>query len=399
MKPLQEIMHNDETYYMNTFGKRNPVAFTHGEGMKLFDTEGKPYLDFFAGIAVNSLGYHHPALTKTIQQQAQKVLHTSSVFYIEQQARLAKLLVTNSCADRVFFCNSGAEANEGAIKLARKYFWNKGEPRPEFITLQSSFHGRTLATVSATGQEKYQKPYAPLVEKFIHVPINDIEAFRAQVTEKTAAVMLELIQGESGVHPIDPAYLAEVRNICDEKGILLIFDEVQTGVGRTGKLFCYENYGVEPDIFTLAKGLGGGVPIGALLAKEPFCAFEPGDHGTTFGGNPLSCACGICVIQELLEHGLIENAERTGAYFQAALKNISSPLIAEVRGMGLMIGVEMTAGIGKTVQKLLQEKGILAGAVGDKILRLVPPLIITEKEVDIFVTNLTAVLAELEKGV
>lgn len=398
METLQEIIHNDETYYMNTFGKRNPVSFTHGEGIKLFDTEGKEYLDFFAGIAVNSLGYHHPALTETIHKQAEKLLHTSSVFYIEQQAQLAKLLVTHSCADRVFFCNSGAEANEGALKLARKYFWKKGEKRPEFITLQNSFHGRTMATVSATGQEKYQKPYAPLTEKFIHVPINEIEALRAQAGSQTAAVMLELIQGESGVHPVSPDYLKEVRHLCDEMGILLIVDEVQTGVGRTGSLFCYENYGIEPDIFTLAKGLAGGVPIGALLAKEPFCAFEPGDHGTTFGGNPLSCACGICVIQELLEHGVLENAKSIGAYFQEQLKKLSSPLIAEVRGMGLMIGVEMTEDIAKTVQKRLQEKGILVGAVGSKILRLVPPLIVTEPEVDLFMDRLSAVFNELEKG-
>ncbi len=394
MNQLQKMMDLDEKYYMNTFGKRNPVSFTHGEGMCLYDTEGKEYLDFFAGIAVNSLGYHHPALTETIQKQAEKLLHTSSVFYIEQQAQLAKLLVENSCADRVFFGNSGAEANEGAIKLARKYFWKKGEARSEFITLQKSFHGRTLATLSATGQEKYQKPYAPLVEKFIHVPINDIEALRSVAGEKTAAIMLELIQGESGVHPVDPQYLKEVRTLCDEMGILLIVDEVQTGVGRTGKLFCYENYGIEPDIFTLAKGLGGGVPIGAVCAKEKYCAFEPGDHGTTFGGNPLSCACGICVIRQMTEHGLIENAQKVGTYFKNKLKELNSPLIAEVRGMGLMIGVEMTEAIGREVQQKLQQRGILAGAVGDRILRLVPPLIITEKEVDIFIENLKAVLAE-----
>ncbi len=394
MNQLQKMMDLDEKYYMNTFGKRNPVSFTHGEGMCLYDTEGKEYLDFFAGIAVNSLGYHHPALTETIQRQAEKLLHTSSVFYIEQQAELAKLLVENSCADRVFFGNSGAEANEGAIKLARKYFFRKGENRSEFITLQKSFHGRTLATLSATGQEKYQKPYAPLVEKFIHVPINDIEALRSVAGKKTAAIMLELIQGESGVYPLDPEYLKQVRALCDELGILLIVDEVQTGIGRTGQLFCYENYGIEPDIFTLAKGLGGGVPIGAVCAKEQFCAFEPGDHGTTFGGNPLSCACGICVIREMTQNGLIENARKVGTYFKNQLKEISSPLIAEVRGMGLMIGVEMTEAIGKEVQQELQKRGILAGAVGDRILRLVPPLIITEQEVDRFIEQLTAVLAE-----
>ncbi len=396
MNQLEQIMHNDEIYYMNTFGKRNPVAFTHGEGMTLYDTEGKAYLDFFAGIAVNALGYHHPALTETICRQAEKLLHTSSVFYIESQAELAKLLVENSCADRAFFGNSGAEANEGAIKLARKYFYQKGEDRSEIITLKQSFHGRTLATLSATGQEKYQKPYAPLVEKFIHVPLNDIEALKAAVTPKTAAIMLELIQGESGVHPVDTEYIQEVRRLCDEKGILLIVDEVQTGIGRTGKLFCYENYGIEPDIFTLAKALGGGVPIGAVLAKEKFCAFEPGDHGTTFGGNPLSCACGVCVIKEMTEKGLVTHAAKMGAYFKDVLTKLSSPLIAEVRGMGLMIGVEFTQAMGKEVQKALQEKGILAGAVGDRILRLVPPLIITEKEIDCFAEALKAVLTEKE---
>lgn len=390
---LDQIRETDRKYYMNTFGERLPVCFTEGNGMTMTATDGKVYYDFMAGIAVNVLGHNHPKLTETICNQAKKLIHTSSLYYIESQANLAKMLCENSCCDRVFFANSGAEANEGALKLARKYFYNKGQKKPEVITLENSFHGRTLATVSATGQEKYQKPYAPLVEKFIHVPANDIEAFKKAVTEKTGAVMLEVIQGESGVRPLQKAYLQEIRKICTEKDIVLIFDEVQTGMGRCGTLFAYETVGVEPDIFTLAKALAGGIPIGAILCKEQFAAFTPGDHGTTFGGNPLATSAGICVVNELLG-GVLNNAKEMGAYFMNELNLLKEkfPLIREVRGKGLMIGVEFAQPIAKALSKQLFEAGFLVGTVGETVFRLVPPLIITKNEIDLLTAKLTELL-------
>lgn len=394
---LDQIKEMDQTYYMNTFGERLPVCFTEGNGMTLTATDGKVYYDFMAGIAVNALGHNHPKLVETICNQAKRLIHTSSLYYIESQAKLAKILVENSCADKVFFANSGAEANEGAIKLARKYFYNKGVEKPEIITLQNSFHGRTLATVSATGQEKYQKPYAPLVEKFIHVPANDIEAFKAAVTEKTGAVILEVIQGESGVRPLQESYLKEIRQICTEKDIVLIFDEVQTGIGRCGELFAYETVGVEPDVFTLAKALAGGVPIGAILCKKEFAAFTPGDHGTTFGGNPLATSAGLCVINELLSGGVLENAKTMGPYFMEKLNSLKNQfsIIKEVRGKGLMIGVEFSEPIAKALSKQLFEAGFLVGTVGETVFRLVPPLIITKSEIDLLTDKLSELLKSL----
>ena len=282
------------------------------------------------------------------------------------------------------------------MKLARKYFYNKGQNKPEVITLINSFHGRTLATVSATGQEKYQKPYAPLVEKFVHVPANDIAAFKAAVTDKTGAVMLEVIQGESGVRPLEKAYLQEIRKICTEKDIVLIFDEVQTGMGRCGTLFAYETVGVEPDIFTLAKALAGGVPIGAILCKEQFAAFTPGDHGTTFGGNPLATAAGVCVVNELLS-GVLENAKEMGSYFMKKLNALKEqfPIIKEVRGKGLMIGVEFGEPVAKALSKQLFEAGFLVGTVGESVFRLVPPLIITKTEIDLLTDKLCELLNAL----
>lgn len=394
---LDQIREMDRTYYMNTFGERLPVCFTEGNGMTLTATDGKVYYDFMAGIAVNALGHNHPKLVDAICTQAKKLIHTSSLYYIESQANLAKILVENSCCDKVFFANSGAEANEGAIKLARKYFYNKGQSKPEVITLQNSFHGRTLATVSATGQEKYQKPYSPLVEKFIHVPANDIEAFKAAITENTGAVMLEVIQGESGVRPLEQSYLEEIRKICTEKDIVLIFDEVQTGMGRTGKLFAYETCGVEPDVFTLAKALAGGVPIGAILCKNKFAAFTPGDHGTTFGGNPLATAAGLCVVNELLHGGVLENAQKMGEIFIQKLKGLQEkyPAIKEIRGKGLMIGIEFVNPIAKALSKALFEQGFLVGTVGETVFRLVPPLIITEQEINLLIDALENSLSAL----
>lgn len=393
---FQQVTELDSKYYMNTFGSRTPISFTHGEGITLFDTEGKEYKDFFAGIAVNCLGYGHPRLTRELQDQIGKLTHISNVFYNENQARLAELLVENSCGDRVFFANTGAEANEGAIKLTRKYFLEKGEPeRLEIITLKNSFHGRTLATVAATGQEKYQKPYRPLIEKFIHVEVNDSEALLGAITDKTAAIMVELIQGESGVLPLDREFVDTITKVCKEKGILLIADEVQTGIGRTGKLFAYEWYGIEPDIFTLAKGLGGGIPVGAFIAKEEVAkAFVPGDHGTTFGGNPLSTRAGLVVLDELLNNGVLDNARKTGEYFMEELKRLSKRKcrITGVRGMGLMIGVLIADDKAKEVGTELRDKGYIVGVVGTGVLRLVPPLILSKEDVDDFINALESVL-------
>lgn len=388
---LEQIISMDEQYYMNTFGKRIPAAFERGEGMTLYDVDGNAYTDFFAGIAVSALGHAHPILTAALSDQVKKLLHTSSVYYIEQQARLAKELCTRSCFDRAFFCSTGAEANEGAMKLARKYFYERGEERYAFVTLERSFHGRTITTATATGQEKYSKPYAPLTPGFTYVPLNDLDAIKTAIGPHTAGVMLELIQGESGVHPADAAYIQAVRKLCDENGILLIVDEVQTGMGRTGKLFCYEHYGIEPDIVTLAKALGGGVPIGAVLAKESVAqAFHPGDHGTTFGGNPLSTRAGLAVLEAFDAEDLIQNAADMGTYFAEKLRAL--PGIAEVRGRGLMIGADIAGGGAKAVQHALFEKHYLVGCVGDTTLRLLPPLIVKQEDIDGFIAALADVL-------
>ena len=381
---LQQVQELDSKYYMNTFGARTPVCFQEGKGITLKDTEGREYQDFFAGIAVNCLGYGYPRLVEELKDQVEKLTHCSNVFYIENQARLAQILVENSCADRVFFANTGAEANEGAIKLVKKYFveQGKGEKR-EIITLKNSFHGRTLATVAATGQEKYQKPYRPLLEKFVHVEVNDCEALRQAVTPNTAAIMVEWIQGESGVLPLTEDFAATIEELCKTNDLLLVADEVQTGIGRTGKLFAYEWYGVEPDIITLAKGLGGGVPIGAFLAKERVAAaFKPGDHGTTFGGNPLATRAGLVVMDELLHNGILFNAAEMGAYMKQKLESINSDKIAVVRGKGLMIGVVFHEEIAKEVGAAMREKGYIVGVVGTKVLLLVPPLIVTQKDID-----------------
>lgn len=399
---LEEIKALDQKYYMNTFGERTPVCFTKGEGITLTDTEGKEYMDFFAGIAVNALGYAHPRLVRELTDQITRVTHTSSVYYVENQVKLAQLLAENSCADRVFFASTGAEANEGAIKLAKKYFVEQGKPeKREFVTLKNSFHGRTLATVAATGQEKYQKPYRPLLEKFVHIEAEDIDALKQAVNVNTAAVMIELIQGESGVLPLSQAYVDVICSVCREHDALLIVDEVQTGIGRTGKLFAYEWYGIEPDIITMAKGLGGGIPIGALAAKEAVAAaFHPGDHGTTFGGNPLSCRAGLVVLDELLHHGLLAHAAEMGTYLKEKLDKLAEnhDAVLTVRGKGLMLGVVFKDAIAKQVGNALRECGILVGVVGGNVLRIVPPLIVSEREIDAFVSALGRILTDEERG-
>lgn len=396
---LNEIIEMDKQYYMNTFN-RAPVCFERGEGMYLWDINGKKYTDLLAGIAVSSLGHSHPALVRAITEQASKLIHCSNLYYIEYQAKLAKLIVENSCADKVFFANSGAEANEGAIKLARLYFKKKGFPEKiEIITLEKSFHGRTLATIAATGQEKYQKKYSPLTPKFLSVPINDLEALEKAITPYTCAVMLEPIQGEGGVNPTTVEYIRGVRELCDRKEILLIFDEVQCGLGRTGKLFGYQHYGVEPDIFTLAKGLAGGFPIGALCAKDFVAsAFEPGDHGSTFGGNPLACSAGYAVLSTILNEKLCENSERMGQYLKDRLNRLKeeTDMILEIRGKGLMIGIQLSKPVAKAVNAKCLEQGFLVGNLGDSIIRLLPPLIIRKEDIDAFIPVFRSILMSPE---
>lgn len=396
---LDEIKALDKKYYMNTFGERLNVMFDHGEGMKLYSDAGDLYYDFLGGIAVNSVGHAHPKLVKAVSEQAAKVIHTSSLYYIENQARLAQKLVESTCADKAFFCNSGAEANEGAMKLARIYFYKKGMNKNEIISLDHSFHGRTLATVAVTGQEHYQAPYRPNLPGVTQVEPNNFEALKAAVTDKTAAIMLEPIQGESGVHPMDKEYLQKVRELCSEKNIILIFDEVQTGMGRTGHLFAYQLYGIEPDIFTSAKALGGGVPIGAVCAKQFVAdAFEPGDHGTTFGGNPLATAAGLAVFDIYESENLVENAKLKGEEFKNKLNMLRDKYpdkISDIRGAGLLIGIQVKDELGKTVFNKLFENKILTSLCSGNTIRIAPPLIITSGDIDLFIKTFEQIIKEI----
>lgn len=385
----EQIIKNDEKYYMNTFGKRLPVVFEKGDGMKLYTKEGEEYNDFLGGIAVNALGHRHPEFTKILHEQLDKQLHICNYYYNEPQTALAEKIVTCTCADKVFFANSGAEANEGAIKLAKIYFYKRNIDKYEIITLDKSFHGRTLATVAATGQEKYKAPYRPLTPGFVQVEPNNIDAIEKAVTEHTAAIMIELIQGESGVHPMCEEYVRRLRKLCDEKNILLIFDEVQTGMGRTGYWFAHQMYGVEPDIFTSAKALGGGVPIGAVCAKDFVAnAFAPGDHGSTFGGNPFASAAGCAVFDIIEKENLLENAKNMSEYFMRKLREIKSDKIKDLRNAGLLIGIELEESIAKDVYNKLFEKKYLT-SLCTNTLRLAPPLIVKKEDIDGFIEALT----------
>lgn len=384
----EEIIEIDKKYVMTTYS-RQPVVFVRGEGARAWDVNGKEYLDFLAGIAVNGLGHCHPKVVRAIREQAGVLMHTSNLYYTEHQPKLAKMLVDWSDFDRVFFCNSGAEANEAAIKLARK--WGKqasnDHGKIEVVTALKSFHGRTMGAITATGQHKYQKAFEPLVPGFRYVPYNDVQALEEAVNEKTCAVILEPVQGESGVHPASRQYLEFARTACDSEGALLIFDEVQTGLGRTGKLFGYEHFGVVPDVMTLAKTLGGGFPIGACLARgEAAEVFQPGDHAATFGGNPLACAAAIATLSTIHEDGLVENARDVGEYFQKKLREMRSAecgvRIKDVRGLGLMLAVEFEDPICKEVASDCLDNGLIVNAVGDSILRFLPPLTVTRKDVD-----------------
>jgi acetylornithine aminotransferase len=390
-------MEKADKYIMRTYG-RYPLVPVKGEGCYLWDADGKRYLDFLAGVAVNNLGHCHPRVVEALRKQAAELIHCSNYYHIPNQIELAELLCTHSFADRAFFCNSGAEANEAAIKLARKYSREKfGADRFEIVTALASFHGRTMATVSATGQEKVQKFFDPLLHGFRHVPFNDADALRRAITPATCAVMLEPIQGEGGVVVPGADYFREVRQICDEHNLLLIFDEVQVGMGRTGKLFAHEHFGVTPDIMTLAKALAGGAPIGTMLAREEIAAsFGPGTHGSTFGGNPLVTSAGVAVVRTILEEGILNHTEEMGEYLLGELERLAEkfPFISEVRGIGLMIGMELTVPAGEIVKKALA-RGLLLNVAQDQVLRFVPPLIVGKKQVDEMIGILEEILTQM----
>ena len=391
MEKWQEL---EQKFYMRVI-KRLPVTLVRGKGARVWDTEGKEYLDFVAGSAVNSLGHCHPVVVEALTEQAKILIHTSNLFYTVPQVQLAELLVENSCLDRVFFCNSGAEANEGAIKLARRYGKLHLGGAYEIITTHGSFHGRTLATVAATGQDKHQQPYIPLPGGFVQADYDDSEAIKAATTSQTCAVMVEPIQGEGGVNVPDDNYLKKVRAWCDEKGILLILDEIQTGIGRIGSLFGYEQYGVEPDILTLAKGLASGVPIGALLAKERASVFVPGDHGSTFGGNPLVCAVGVATLKFIIDNDIPAKVKKMEQYFIAGLEKLKAKFsfITEIRGRGLLLALGLTDNIAEELVLACLKEGLLVNPVKPDALRFMPPLIITEKDIDEALGILEIVLA------
>jgi len=379
-----EFITSFNKYVMGTYN-RIPVVLVRGKGALLWDSEGKEYLDFLAGIAVCALGHAHPKVVQAIQEQAARLMHVSNIYYIEPQEKLARLLVKHSFAEKVFFCNSGAEANEAAIKLARKYAYTHFHGRRfEIITMRDSFHGRTLTTVAATGQEKFQVGFDPLPQGFNYVPYNDIDALEQAITEQTCAVMVEPIQGEGGIRIPDEGYLRNLRQICDDRDLLLILDEVQVGMGRTGTLFAYEQSGVEPDIMTLAKAMGNGFPLGAMLTRDHIAeVFEPGSHASTFGGNPLAMAAGIATLEVLLDDGILKNVARQGNYFQKSLRALAAKhaIIKDVRGRGLMVGVELF-GDGIPFVRKSMERGLLCNCTAGSVLRFVPPLIITADDVD-----------------
>ncbi|MEA2086442.1 MAG: acetylornithine transaminase [Chloroflexota bacterium] len=391
MSQWQELEHK---YFMNTV-ERLPLTLVRGEGAWVWDEEGQAYLDFVGGWAVDSLGHCHPAVSEAVTRQVHTLIQASNQFYTVPQVQLAELLVRNSCLDRVFFCNSGAEANEAAIKLARRYGELHLKRAYEVITTIGSFHGRTLAMVAATGQPRFQQPYVPLPTGFVNVEYNNIAAIKAATTPQTCAVMLEPIQGEGGVNIASGDFLKAVRAWCDETGVLLILDEIQTGMGRTGTLFAYEQYGIEPDIMTLAKGLASGVPIGAILAREKASVFTPGEHGSTFGGNPLACAAGYATLKFIIDNDIPANAGVTGQYLMARLEGLKGkfPFVSEVRGRGLLVALEFNSDIAGAVVMACLERGLLVNRLKPNALRFMPPLIIGRDEVDKAVGILEGALA------
>ncbi len=382
----QEWIDKGKKYLANTYN-RFPIGIAKGEGCWLWDLNGRRYLDFLSGIAVCNLGHAPKGVVDAVSRQGRKLMHVSNLFYTEPQVKAAQLLVENCFADKVFFCNSGAEANEAAIKLARRYSWkHHGEGRTEIIAMENSFHGRTIATLSATGQAKFSVGFSPMVDGFTFVPFNDIQAVEKAVTGKTCAIMLECIQSEGGVFVAEKEYLKRLREITREKDILLILDEVQTGIGRTGKLFCYEHYDIEPDVMTLAKALGSGFPVGAMVAKDSVMeALEPGTHASTFGGNPLASAAVSATLNTIIEDGVVAKCAATGKYLHQGLTALKKryPFILDVRGMGLLLGVEFSMEVTSIVQDFLAEGVILYASKGN-VIRMLPPLVIGKEEVDIF---------------
>lgn len=387
----QEVMDSYDKHVLHTYG-RQPIVVDHGHGVKVYDLDGNEYLDFFAGIAVNNVGQTNDKVVEAIKEQAEKVIHCSNIYYNEPCAKLANTLAEVSDFSKAFFSNSGAEANEAAIKLARKYT-GKGE----IITALKSFHGRTMLTVTATGQEQFSKPFKPLPPGFKHVPYNDIKAMEDAISDDTCAIMLEVLQGEGGINVADKKYMKDVEKLCHDNDILLIVDEVQTGIGRCGTLFAYENYDIKPDIISLAKGLGGGVPIGATLATEEVSkGFVPGDHGSTFGGNPLAAAAANATLSVIKEENLLDNCKEMGKYLKEQLNTLKDKydFVSDVRGLGLLVGVELTMEGGDVVDKM-REKGVLINCTAGNVLRLAPALIIEKEDIDTMVEKLDQVFAEL----
>ena len=391
-----ELMAQADQVMARTY-TRFPLVLTSGVGSTLFDSSGRSYLDFVAGIAVCNLGHAHPKLKRTLAEQAGSLWHVSNLYYTAPQIELADLLVKHSFADRVFFGNSGAEANEAAIKLARRYFNERNEAgRFRIITMEQSFHGRTMATLSATGQDKIKKGFDPVLDGFDTVPFNDATALRSKISSNTCAVLLEPVQGEGGVRCPDANYLKAVREICDETGVLLIFDEIQTGMGRTGRLFAYEHFGIEPDVMTLAKALANGLPIGAMLAREEIAAaFNAGSHASTFGGTPIVTSVAAQVCRMLVDEGVLENASAMGQYFKDGLLDLKArhSVVEDVRGIGLLLGIKLNIE-GASLVKECMQRGFLINCIQDNILRFVPPLIITQEEIDRLLQCLDEVLSK-----
>ena len=383
---------------MSTYA-RLPLVFEKGEGVYLYDDQGKKYLDFVAGIAVNCLGYAYPSFIQAITEQLQKMNHVSNLYWNKPSVELAEMLVKYSGLDQVFFCNSGAEAVESALKLSRIYSEkNKSKDCYEIIAMNKSFHGRTMGALSLTGQQKYHENLVPLLPTVKRVDFNALEQLKSQITDKTSAIILEPIQGEGGINPVDIPYLETVRKICDEQDIVLIFDEVQTGIGRTGTLFAYQQLGLVPDIVTFAKGLGNGIPIGGIIAKEKFSKeFTPGTHASTFGGNPIATTAGKVVLSELMEKGLLDSIQEKGEHLRKALEEIQNTfdIVVDVRGKGLLQGIEVTLPVGEIVNKAI-EKGLLLVPSGTHVIRFIPPLIITKEEIDEGIAILKDVLQEIK---
>ena len=399
-KDIYQHINLSDQYIAHTYS-RLPVTIVRGDGCRVWDPQGKEYIDFVGGLAVCNLGHCHPTVVKAIKEQAEKLLHVSNLYYTEPQTRLAELLIENSFADKVFFCNSGAEANEAAIKLARKYNKEtKGNERFEIITMTNSFHGRTIATITATGQEKFHRGFEPLLPGFKYVPFNDVESLDRAIDKSTCAVMVEPIQGEGGVNcPVDN-YLVDVRKICDKHGLLLILDEVQVGMGRTGTLFAYEGYGIEPDIMTLAKALAGGLPIGAMLSKEEIArSFTPGSHASTFGGNPVVTASALATVKTILNNGVLDNCVEVGGYLFHEFSKLKKkyPFVKDLRGKGLIVGMELAFNGGDVVRQCI-DRGVLINCTMGNTLRFLPPLTVTQGDVDIVLTILDEIFGEISIG-